>query len=188
MRLRKCPDPFPRAPGRRTSGQMARFSLFKNTKPGQPARCRKSMESAMMAPRYRTRRGKVGRRKSLPTFWRSNAKRPNWFGGRSAMAQRSCTDPTSNRPFCSALRSSRRPHQLLARASWPRPSYRPVKVSRDAPLVVVEHGHGALAAPADASGTERSSLQKNRNERLLGFHWLRFTGPPLRCLSIVLTS
>ena len=35
MRLRKVPGPFPRARGKRISGQMARFTVFQKKKPGQ---------------------------------------------------------------------------------------------------------------------------------------------------------
>ena len=35
MRLRKGPGPFPRAPDKRISGQMARFTVFQKKKPGQ---------------------------------------------------------------------------------------------------------------------------------------------------------
>jgi hypothetical protein len=33
MRLRKSPDKFPTPPGNRTTGQMARFSVFQKEKP-----------------------------------------------------------------------------------------------------------------------------------------------------------
>jgi hypothetical protein len=39
MRLRNGPGPFPRAPGQRTSGQMARFTVFQKERASFPKEC-----------------------------------------------------------------------------------------------------------------------------------------------------